>query len=250
MLDVLGRRAHRAGIYNRASGKMTKVISQFDVVRFLAELVEQSASESFSALWQTTIQDANIAFKTVSIFFFFILFNTTIKKSFRLLSFFLKVTSVRGSSNPLDAFSVLASSNLSGVPVVNSSGYVEGGEKGRKKGDVVERRKALLIWLSIYIYFFNSVIVSVLSTTDVRHVWTANKFEFMDVTLSGVLHRAAGDGGPREPVVVSPTATIAEALFKLRDEHVHRVFVIDADRKPVGVISLKDIISSILLPRE
>lgn len=190
VLDVLGRRAHRAGIYNRASGKMTKVISQFDVVRFLAELVEQSASESFSALWQTTIQDANIAFKTV--------------------------TSVRGSSNPLDAFSVLASSNLSGVPVVNSSG----------------------------------VIVSVLSTTDVRHVWTANKFEFMDVTLSGVLHRAAGDGGPREPVVVSPTATIAEALFKLRDEHVHRVFVIDADRKPVGVISLKDIISSILLPRE
>lgn len=42
------------------------------------------------------------------------------------------------------------------------------------------------------------------------------------------------------PVHVKPSATFQEVLDVFADKKVHRVFVVDDDLKPVGVVSLGD----------
>lgn len=47
------------------------------------------------------------------------------------------------------------------------------------------------------------------------------------------------------PVVIGSDAAVAEAARRLTDRAVHRLFVVDADGAPVGVISASDIVTEI-----
>jgi len=44
------------------------------------------------------------------------------------------------------------------------------------------------------------------------------------------------------PVAVNPNSNFSEVLSKMQEFKVHRVFVIDDERKPVGIISMTDVI--------
>jgi len=43
------------------------------------------------------------------------------------------------------------------------------------------------------------------------------------------------------PDVMTPASTLEDAMYTVVENHVHRVFVVE-DKKPVGVVSLTDII--------
>jgi CBS-domain-containing membrane protein len=48
-----------------------------------------------------------------------------------------------------------------------------------------------------------------------------------------------------DPVVVQPTATIQELCRRMVDAHIHRIVVVDALNRPIGVVSSTDILAAI-----
>jgi CBS domain-containing protein len=50
----------------------------------------------------------------------------------------------------------------------------------------------------------------------------------------------------RDPVTVSPDASIGELARMMLDAHIHRVIVTDTGRRPIGIISSTDILAAIV----
>ena len=48
-----------------------------------------------------------------------------------------------------------------------------------------------------------------------------------------------------DPVTVSPQAEIGELAQNMLDAHIHRVIVVDEERRPVGVVSSTDILAAV-----
>ena len=48
------------------------------------------------------------------------------------------------------------------------------------------------------------------------------------------------------PVTIEPGAPIDEALQKMRENNIRHLPVVDAEKKPVGMISLRDVIDAVL----
>ena len=48
-----------------------------------------------------------------------------------------------------------------------------------------------------------------------------------------------------DPVTVPPSTPIAELARKMIDAHIHRVIVVDAQRRPLGVVSSTDILAAV-----
>jgi CBS domain-containing protein len=57
---------------------------------------------------------------------------------------------------------------------------------------------------------------------------------------------AVRDHMTRNPVVVAPTATLAELARKMVDVHIHRVIVTDPRAKPLGIVSSTDILAAVV----
>lgn len=49
----------------------------------------------------------------------------------------------------------------------------------------------------------------------------------------------------RDPVTVPPTARIGTLARQMRDAHIHRVIVVDAEERPIGIISTMDILAAL-----
>jgi CBS domain-containing protein len=45
-----------------------------------------------------------------------------------------------------------------------------------------------------------------------------------------------------EVLTISPETSIAELVKKFETTHVHRLYTVDANKKPIGVITLYDVI--------
>jgi CBS domain-containing protein len=55
-----------------------------------------------------------------------------------------------------------------------------------------------------------------------------------------------------DPVTVSPSTALVDLARMMLDAHIHRVIVVDGDRRPVGVVSSTDILAAVAhagLPR-
>ena len=51
---------------------------------------------------------------------------------------------------------------------------------------------------------------------------------------------------PRHPVTLSETSTLEEAIEAMASHRLHRVFIVDQNKKPIGVISIQDILLEII----
>jgi CBS domain-containing protein len=49
----------------------------------------------------------------------------------------------------------------------------------------------------------------------------------------------------RDPVVVSKRTSVAEVARIMVDAHIHRVIVVDADQRPIGIVSSTDILAAV-----
>lgn len=50
----------------------------------------------------------------------------------------------------------------------------------------------------------------------------------------------------KDPVLVSPGTTIGELARMMMDAHIHRIIVVDAGKKPIGIVSTTDILAVIV----
>jgi CBS domain-containing protein len=96
-------------------------------------------------------------------------------------------------------------------------------------------------------------LIGTISETDIRQIGYDFKFffylsfsckEFLNHIRIYDATRTIPDS--EDPVCVKSTATLADVLKKVNFYNIHRVFVVDADRKPTGVVSLSDITAAIL----
>jgi CBS domain-containing protein len=53
-------------------------------------------------------------------------------------------------------------------------------------------------------------------------------------------------GRPTHMVSCVGSETIADVINKLAENHIHRVYIVDDANKPVGLVSLKDLLAEIL----
>mmetsp|Transcript_897 Transcript_897/g.1713 ORF Transcript_897/g.1713 Transcript_897/m.1713 type:complete len:341 (-) Transcript_897:289-1311(-) len=83
-------------------------------------------------------------------------------------------------------------------------------------------------------------IVGNLSESDLRGL---NHDRLLDVLFTVPAYLKTFYGEMRKPETVVATATFGEAIDKIIASEVHRLWIVDADEKPIGVFSLSDIIS-------
>jgi len=96
-------------------------------------------------------------------------------------------------------------------------------------------------------------IVGTISETDIRQVGFNLKFFFyLSLTCKGYLEHVRIYDSTRtvpsnvDPICVKPTSTIEDVIKTLNYYSIHRVFVIDQNRKPIGVVSASDVMSVII----
>lgn len=116
-------------------------------------------------------------------------------------------------------------------------------------------------YLGMPIVDATGAIVGNISTTDVLCLAGMSRAESdaaLDQTAFGFLAFVAGGGADkaaiRSPLVVKPTDSLATALRLIVTAKVHRVYIVDSDSKPVGIVSATDVLalalSETLTPHE
>ena len=93
-------------------------------------------------------------------------------------------------------------------------------------------------------------IVANFSVSDVRKLASVTNKADTQAALSLLvlefLRTQRGDTGVTPPVTVNVTDTVLVAVQLLAESRLHRLYIVDEDRKPVGVLSLTDIIRSLV----
>eukprot|EP00051_Salpingoeca_urceolata_P026321 m.476868 g.476868 ORF g.476868 m.476868 type:complete len:313 (-) comp20684_c0_seq1:154-1092(-) len=93
------------------------------------------------------------------------------------------------------------------------------------------------------------VAVTSLSLSDLRTAVSGPPFKFNNITaLELVQHSRSLDGACERPAIVQVhrDTTLRQVVGRLAATGLHRVYVLDAESKPAGVISLKDVLKHAL----
>jgi len=126
-----------------------------------------------------------------------------------------KVISVGYKEKAIEAFRTMVTKGVSGVGVIDDHGVL-----------------------------VNSISIRDLKTigSDARLFWrlyqTVNNFlakekkEFSDK--------------PRHPIYATPQDTLGDIIKSLATHEIHRLFVVDGNHKPIGIISLRDVLLEII----
>lgn len=126
------------------------------------------------------------------------------------------VFSVKEDDMAIDAFKLMNANRISGVAIVD--------EEGKLKGNISNRDLKVI-------------------STDGSLFWRL----FSKVKYFRMHARKESDQAlPRGTVTVTPQDTLRTVITKLIEDKIHRVYVIDQDRRPLGVISLRDVLLQII----
>eukprot|EP01118_Nematostelium_gracile_P017374 TRINITY_DN739_c0_g1_i1.p1 TRINITY_DN739_c0_g1~~TRINITY_DN739_c0_g1_i1.p1 ORF type:complete len:371 (-),score=125.35 TRINITY_DN739_c0_g1_i1:85-1107(-) len=136
-----------------------------------------------------------------------------------LESYYERVISIDENALAMDAFRTMIEKNVSGLAVLDADG---------KLSSTISLRDLKTI------------------STDSRMFWRL--YQTVHNFLLKVRRENTETGGdrPRTIVTVKPTDTLQTCIQKLADQKFHRIFIVDDAKKPVGVISLKDILKEII----
>jgi len=134
-------------------------------------------------------------------------------------SYFEEVVSVNEESTAFEAFKIMVEKDISGLAVID------------KEGKLVA---------AISLKDLKSM------STDTRLFWRL--YQTVHNFLLKVRKESNETGGdrPRTVVTVKPQDTLETVIKKLQEHKIHRVFIVDEHKKPVGVISLKDLLREII----
>jgi len=129
----------------------------------------------------------------------------------------IEVLSVTDKVIAMDAFKLMVEQNVSGLAVVNDEGKITGALS-------IRDLKAM--------------------SADGRLFWRL--YQPIREFLGKVNLDTPAEARPRRVVTVRPTDTLEAAIRQLAEKRVHRVFIVNSDMKPVGVLSLKDVLLEII----
>jgi len=90
----------------------------------------------------------------------------------------------------------------------------------------------------------NGVLVGNFSATDLKALGYDNNMDSISGSdpLSSFVAKIKASAGGDYPVAVEKTATTASVIKKFSSAGVHRIYVVDDARKPIGIVSLVDVI--------
>jgi len=126
------------------------------------------------------------------------------------------VFSVKEDDMAIEAFKLMNANKISGVAIVDG--------EGKLKGNISNRDlKAISTDGSLFWRLFS----------------TAKNFRIH-------ARKDADPAPPRGTVTVTTQDTLRTVITKLNEDKIHRVYVIDHDRHPLGVISLRDVLLQII----
>eukprot|EP00042_Codosiga_hollandica_P034180 m.238002 g.238002 ORF g.238002 m.238002 type:complete len:323 (-) comp54343_c1_seq4:158-1126(-) len=184
VLEILGRHAvHRVPVVDRASGRVTRLITQSAVVKYLAKNLNE-----LQPLSENTVASTSLGLKTVF--------------------------SVACDAPVLQAFETLVANKITGVALVDTTG----------------------------------VIVTALSSSDLRVLTTGHKFRLKGITALQLVQKSRALEANARPAIVCARLTthLSEIASKLAATGLHRIFILDDQENPIGVISVRDLIRFIL----
>ena len=118
------------------------------------------------------------------------------------------------------AFKLMRSHRVSGVPVVAAASSSGGGADGSDRQ-----------------------LVGQVTAKDLRRVLHLGDTELLRQPLREFLRLQGGEG---EAIAIRPEASVSELFAKFAASGSHRLFLVDADRQLIGIVSLKDALALIL----
>jgi len=135
--------------------------------------------------------------------------------------FFKEVVSVQEDATAIDAFNLMVDRSISGVAILDS--------KGNLKDNLSLRDMKLISY-------------------DARLFWRLKQ------TVKNFLIKLKAEWEsrherPQKAVFATRQNTLEEMIKMLADNKIHRVYIIESehDKKPIGVVSLKDVLLEILI---
>jgi len=133
--------------------------------------------------------------------------------------YFEDVISVHEESVAVEAFRLMVEKNVSGLAVINKEGKLVGNIS-------LKDLKAM--------------------STDLRLFWRL--YQTVHNFLQKVRQENNEKSGdrPRTIVTVKPNDTLETVIKRLKEHKIHRVYIVDDNKKPIGIISLKDVLKEII----
>lgn len=129
-----------------------------------------------------------------------------------------EVYSVNEDSRAIDAFKLMQQKNIGGVAVIDDEGKVVGALSERDL-------KTIRVENQLFHRLFQKV----------RNFISHLREEFQEK-----------DGRPKTKKIAQVTDTLGQVVDMLVTHSIHRVYVVDDQRKPIGVVSLRDILLEII----
>jgi len=129
------------------------------------------------------------------------------------------VICIRENAIAMEAFNMMVHENVTGLAVVDAEGKLTGN-------------------------------ISLRDLKAISH--DANFFTRLFTDVKTFLHRVTSDNEtaesirPRRVIFARETDTLETIIKQLADHRIHRIFICDKDHKPVGVVSLKDLLYEII----
>jgi CBS domain-containing protein len=90
----------------------------------------------------------------------------------------------------------------------------------------------------------NGILIATLSASDLRGI-SNSSLSSVKLPVQQFLEVMQG-GKPPHPVVCKSTSTLADVMLAVTTAKVHRVWVTDSKEQPIGVVTLTDIINTVL----
>jgi len=129
------------------------------------------------------------------------------------------VFSINIDQKAIEAFNQMVEKGVSGLAVVDNTGKLRGNLSLRDlKG----------------------------MSTDARFFWRL--YQSVDTYIAKIKKETKEGQRPKRVQTCKDSHSLEHVINLLADHSIHRVYVVDNQKKPIGVISLKDVLSAILLP--
>jgi len=130
-----------------------------------------------------------------------------------------QVFTIHEEATAMDAFKMMVEKNVSGLAVIDNEGKLTSNIS-------MKDLKAM--------------------STDTRLFWRLYQTVHNFLLKVRKENNETGGDRPRSVIVIKPLDTLETVIKKLNEYKIHRLFIVDDHRKPVGVISLKDVLAEII----
>lgn len=211
---------HRAALHDAAC-KITAILSQSDVARFLS-----THEAALGGLGATTVQDLKWVSGPGSI------------------------VSVPPEASALAALATMADKKVAGVAVVDAGGRLLGNMSASDaRGLTADRLPALALPCAEFLALEHGTEYWGLDHSDAAHAQA--DLDRVKDHASGFARAAArrratlGGSVGQALAAASPSDTFASVLALLVGRRLHRLYVVDVDGKPIGVVTLTDVLKAV-----